>query len=106
MREPVAIRKEAGEFNKVWNAGFIELSQLYAKEYVKNPKNFIVCFLKYKTVRSCCEAIVITYKQIGAFKECQATGKDFSDYANKLNLSDKWKRVLAEILLIIYVVIN
>lgn len=91
-----------GELSEVINQHMIELSVTWARQYEKNAKNFITCFLKYPSIRFCAAFIVQAYKREGAFKECQATGKDFSDYANKQNLDQKWKRVLAETLLIIY----
>lgn len=93
------------EFNKIWNEGFINLSVVYAKEYDKNPVNFITCFLKYGSVRSVCKEVVQVYKKNGAFADCLATGKDFTEYAEKRNVG-KWTGVLADILLIIYCLKN
>lgn len=96
----------ADEISEVINKGFVELSLVYAAMYEKDGKNFVRCFLKYKSIRMVCEAIVTEYKKLCAFDECKKTGKDFSEYANRQMLDDKWKKVLAEILLIIYSIIN
>jgi len=82
------------------NEGFINISLVYASEYSKNGKNFVTCFIKYKSIRLVCEAIVATYKSTGAFQEI--TGKDFTGWANKQPVDDKWKRVLSEMMLIIW----
>lgn len=88
---------------EIYNNGIVNLSLMYASEYEKNPKNFIRCFLKFKGIRSVCEQIVNVYKKIGAF---DSNGKDFSEWVNKQPLEEKCKKVLTEMLLIIYSIIN
>lgn len=94
------------ELSAITNRTFTEMSITYANLYRSNPKNFITCFLRYQSIRSCSAWIVHTYKQIGAFEECKQTGKDFTGYCDKLKIDQKWKRVLAELLLIIYSLLN
>src|SRR5688572_30438959 len=76
---------------------------MYAKFYSNNPRNFINCFLKFNSVRMVCDEVVRTLKRDGTFKELKG---DFSQYANKQKIEEKWKPVLAEILLIIYSIVR
>ena len=86
----------------MYDQGFLNLSILYASEYSKSGKNFVTCFLKYKSIRLVCEQIVLVYKKLGIFEDCKKDGKDFTGYANKQVISGKSKEILADILLIIY----
>lgn len=79
--------------------GFIDLSIKYAAIYNKNGKTFVRCFLNYKSIREACEQIVRTYKKAGIELE-----GDFSRYAGKQNLPEKWKDVLDMILRVIYTI--
>ena len=99
MTDPNGIEIKADEISEIINKGLIELSLVYAGIYKKNGKNFVTCFIKFGSIRTCCEAIVNEYKNNGAFDECVG---DFTEYANKQPVGDKWKQVLADILLIIY----
>lgn len=83
-----------------WNDEFINLSLLYAREYEKDGKVFISSFFKFNSVRWVCREIVIVYKNTGAFAECEK--KDFSEWVGKLNLEDRWKPVLSDVLVLIY----
>lgn len=103
MTDPNGIEIKADELSEIINKGFIELSLVYAGIYEKDGKHFVRCFIKYGSIRTCCEAIVNEYKKIGAFDEM--TG-DFTEYANKQPVGDKWKKVLADVLLIIFNIIN
>lgn len=100
------IGKQTEGLSEIVDNSMIKLSMTYANQYQTNPKNFISCFLKYQSIRTVCAWIIGTYKHQGIFDECKATGKDFTEYANRQNVPDKWKRVLAEILLIIYSILN
>lgn len=91
---------------EVIDDSMIKISLTYAKEYSANPKNFITCFIKFDSIKTVCAFVVQSYKHIGAFAECLTLGKDFTDYANRQMIEDKWKRVLAEILLILYSIIK
>ena len=53
-----------------------------------------------------CDWIVYTYKYIGAYDECLALGKDFTEWANRQDVDDKYKKNLAETMLIIYSIIK
>ena len=83
----------------IMEKGFTELSLEYARIYEKDGKHFVRCFIKYGSIRTCCEAIVNEYKKIGAFDEMKG---DFTEYSNKQPVGEKWKKVLADVLLIIY----
>jgi len=100
------IGKQTAELSQIVDNSMIKLSLIYANQYQSNPKNFIVCFIKYQSIRTVCAWIIGTYKHQGIYNECKQSGKDFSDYANKQPIPDKFKRVLAEILLIIYSIVK
>jgi len=100
------IGKKSKEVSKIIDNSMVALSLVYSKNYESNAKVFMSCFLNYPSIRTACAFIVQSYKHLGLFAECQASGKDFSDYANKQPIEEKWKRVLAEILLIIFSILN
>jgi len=93
-------------FNEITNNSFVEISLTYARSYEKNPKVFINSYKKYNSIRLVCDWIVYTYKYIGAFDECKALGKDFTEWANRQDVDDKYKANLANIMLIIYSILN
>jgi len=93
-------------FNEITNNSFVELSLTYARCYEKNPKAFIGSYKRYNSIRLVCNWIVYTYKYIGAFDECKALGKDFTDWANRQDVDEKYKPLLAEFMLIIYSIIK
>jgi hypothetical protein len=93
-------------FTEITNSSFVELSLTYARSYEKNPKAFINSYKRYNSIRLVCNWIVYTYKYIGAFEECKALGKDFTDWANRQDVDDKYKKGLAEFMLIIYSIIK
>lgn len=89
-------------FNQITNHTFVEISLSYARLYEQNPKAFISSFKKFESVRMVCDYIIYTYKYIGAFDEVLTIGKDFTDWANKQEVPEKYKKTLADIVLIIY----
>jgi len=93
-------------FNEITNNSFVELSLTYARCYQENPKAFINSYKRYNSIRLVCDWIVYTYKYIGAFDECKALGKDFTEWANRQDVDEKHKTNLANIMLIIYSIIN
>jgi hypothetical protein len=93
-------------FNEITNHSFVEISLTYARNYEKNPKAFISAYKQYNSIRLVCDWIVYTYKYIGAFDECKALGKDFTDWANRQDVDNKYKKGLAEFMLIIYSIIK
>lgn len=96
--------REIGQsINEVISETMISLSVNYAREYERDPRSFISCFLKFPSVRSACAWIVWSYKKTGTFNECKG---DFSEWANKQKVGEKWKRVLAEVLKIIHSIIQ
>lgn len=83
---------------------FIDLSIAYAKLYQENPRAFIMSFRKFKSIRMASAFIVTVYRSQGLLKECkEATGKDFSKYAEKY-FDGPTAKVFGEILLIIYAI--
>lgn len=102
MTDPNGIPITADDLSGIIEKGFISLSLVYAGIYKKDGNHFVRCFIKYGSIRTVCEAIVTEYKKNGAFDECKLTGQDFTTYANKQPVGEKWKQVLADILLIIY----
>lgn len=89
--------------SEIWNDEFINLSLIYAGEYEKDGKVFISSFFKFNSIRWACREIVIVYKNTGALAECSG---DFSEWANKQKIQDKWKPVLSQMLTIIYSITN
>lgn len=93
-------------FKEITNNSFVELSLTYARCYQKNPKAFIGSYKRYNSIRLVCDWIVYTYKYIGAFEECKALGKDFTEWANRQDVEEKHKKNLAELMLIIYSILK
>ena len=83
----------------------VAMSITYAKEYKLNPKNFIGCYKKFKSVQMAASSIVAAYKEQGIYKECQESGKDFTEYSLK-HFEGQEAKVFSEFLLIIYSIIN
>lgn len=94
------------DFSTEADFGFFGISLIYAKTYERSPKTFLKLFIESLGVKMNCAGVVQAYKHSGAFDECKQSGKDFSDYANKQLIEDKWKRVLAEVLLVLYSIIH
>src|SRR5688500_1930180 len=88
------------------NERLIQLSFVYANAYQKNGTAFIVSFIKYPSIRMACESIVAEYKKSGALDDCRKLGKDFTEYASKQPVDERWKPILANMLLIIYGIIH
>lgn len=91
--------------SEIIDQDFVSLSIEYARAYKDNGMSFINSYKKYDSVRSSCEMIVSTYKRIGAFEECQKDDISFKPYAYK-HFEGKDAQILADILLIIYNIIN
>lgn len=106
MRKDISEKECAETFDKIAVERFTELSIQYARLYQENGKAFIGAFLKYGSVRMACGWILTVYSWTGAMKEVGESGKDFSGWVDKLDLDQKWKRVLSETLLIIYAIKN
>ena len=97
---------DAAELSAIIDDSMIRLSLIYTEKYQNDAKLFITCFIKFASIKTACAFIVQSYKHTGAYKDCLLSGKDFSGYANKQPIETKWKRVLAEVLLIIYSILN
>ena len=91
---------------EIINEDMVEMSITYAKEYKRDPKNFLSTYKKFKSIRMAAGFIVSTYKDKGIFNECKESGKDFTDYAMKHFDDYHDAKVFAEFLLIIYSIIN
>lgn len=83
--------------SEIYTNGFIDLSFKYARLYQQDGKSFIGCFLKFKSIRDCCNVIVAAYKRVGAYKELKG---DFTEWANKQPTDQK--ELLADTIKIIY----
>lgn len=77
----------------------------WVEQYKRDPKCVIGCFLKYESIRMSVTLITFWARKKGVLKDLEGK-KSFEDYANKQNLEDKWKPVLAKFLLILWGVIN
>ena len=93
-------------FTEITNNSFVEISLTYARSYQENPKAFLNCYIKHKSVRVVCKWIVFTYKYIGAFEEVKAQGKDFSTWVSKQNINEQDKKSFNEVLMIIHSIIH
>lgn len=93
-------------FTEITNNSFVEISLTYARSYEKNPKAFISSYKNYNSIRLVCDWIVYTYKYIGAFDECKTLGKDFTEWANRQDVEEKYKKNLADFMLIIYSILK
>jgi len=71
-----------------------QLAAKYCEIYKATPKVFIDCFVKYPSIRTVCESITVLFPV--------ESEKDFTDYCNKLQLSDTDKLVLNKTLKMIY----
>jgi len=83
--------------------GFLALAGKYVQMYKDDGKNFISCFIEFKSIRMACGFIRAACRK--HWEEFE-TDKDFSDYCSKFNLSDMDKRLLNDTLKIIYVTLN
>lgn len=88
-----------GDFDEIVDPHMINLSLSYVKQYEENPRNFINCFIKFQSVRMACAFIRNAYERSGALAECRKLG-DFSEYSKRVD--ERWQKVLADILVIIY----
>jgi len=91
---------------EIINEHMIAMSITYAKEYKRDPKNFLNTYKKFSSIRMAASSIVSSYKEKGIFNECKESGKDFTDYAMKHFSDYHDAKVFAEFLLIIYSIIN
>lgn len=89
-------------FSETFNAGMVGLALVYAEHYEKNGRTFISLFLTAKSVRTGSEMAVRCAKKIGVFDEAKETGINFLEYASRFDLTDYWKGIFADILLLIY----
>jgi len=81
-------------FSEIYNTGMAELAAKYCQFYKDNPKNFITCFLKFRSIRTECRTITTMFPI--------ESDKDFTDYCNKFELSEADRSVLNKTLQMIY----
>lgn len=96
-----AIPIELGEFD----SGYIGLLLKYTEQYKTDPKLFLTCFLKFRSIRSVCEQLVFTSWKTGALDEAKEL-YDFSDWVEKQPVDQRGKEVLNDILILIKSIIN
>lgn len=92
--------------SEIVHTHMVQLGVIYAEEYEKDGQALINCFIKYPSIRTASAFIVKACDRAGILKEARLSGKDFSEYVNKQPIEEKYKRVLAELLLIIYAIIK
>jgi len=83
------------------NKYMVDISLTYAKEYKKDPKNFLNTYHKNKSIRTIAASVVATYKDLKAYEP----QKDFTQYAEKF-YSGGEAIVFAEFLSIIHSIIK
>ena len=93
------------DFLKILDDGLLNLGQncliTFSKEYKDNPKAFINSFIKYDSIKMVCEYVIKYARRSGILDELEGQ-KDFTEWAFKQRISEKWKPVLSELLLIIW----
>ena len=90
------------QISEIVGSNMIDLGVTWAKLYKLNGKTFINTLVKFQSMRTAAAWVVWSYKYYGIFEDCRSTGKDFAGYCNKLDIEEKFKRVLAELLLVLY----
>lgn len=92
----------ATEVSEIVSSYMLDIGVLWAKLYKQDGKTFINTLVKFQSMRTAAAWVVWSYKYYGIFEDCKSTGKDFTGYCNKLDIEEKFKRVLAELLLVLY----
>ena len=90
------------QISEIVGSNMIDLGVTWAKLYKLNGKTFINTLVKFQSMRTVAAWVVWAYKYYGIFEDCKLTGKDFTAYCNKLDIDEKFKRVVSELLLIMY----
>lgn len=103
MAREIPIEQLAKRLDEATIECFTNLSVVYAKLYKENPKAFVNAFRQFKSIRMASAFIVQVYRSQGIMREVQATGKDFSKYAEKY-FDGPTAKVFGDILLIIYAI--
>lgn len=92
----------ATDVSEIVSSHMLDLGVLWAKLYKQDGKTFINTLVKFQSMRTAAAWVVWAYKYYGIFEDCRSTGKDFTGYCNKLDIEEKFKRVLSELLLVLY----
>ena len=92
----------ATDVSEIVSSHMLDLGVLWAKLYKQDGKTFINTLVKFQSMRTTAAWVVWSYKYYGIFEDCRSTGKDFTVYCNKLDIEEKFKRVLSELLLVLY----
>lgn len=90
------------QISEIVGSNMIDLGVTWAKLYKQDGKTFINTLVKFQSMRTAAAWVVWSYKYYGIFEDCKSTGKDFTGYCNKLDIEEKFKMVLAELLLVLY----
>lgn len=77
----------------------------YAEAYKRDPEAFISTFLKFNSLRMACCLVTYTARKYGFLDELKGK-QDFSQWANKQDVEERWKPLLANLMLIIWGVLN
>jgi hypothetical protein len=88
--------------NDITDEYMIELSVIWAKLYQQNPKAFISSFKKYTSIKMASAHLVTTFNRKGIYQDCLSNGKDFTEWVEKQDIERRWKKLFADLLLIIY----
>ena len=92
----------ATDVSEIVSSHMLDIGVLWAKLYKKDGKVFINTLVKFQSMWTVAAWVVWAYKYYGIFEDCKLTGKDFTAYCNKLDIDEKFKRVVSELLLIMY----
>ncbi len=79
-----------------YHDGLMHLAGVYADGYRKDGRVWIGTFLKFKSIRSVCRAIILRLKRTGEYDLLTA---DFSDYCKRF---DTDRELLNDMLKLIY----
>ena len=94
-----------GQFLKILDDALFNLGKncliTYSKSYQENPRSFINSFIKYDSIKMACQ-YVIKYARVSGILEELEGKNDFSEWAFKQRINEKWKPVLSDLLLIIW----
>lgn len=86
---------------EAWGNLGARLLLTYAESYKRDPAAMISSFIKYDSIKYGALCALQNARRQGFLQELEGQ-KDFTDYANRQNLEEKWKPVLAKFLLLIW----
>ena len=89
--EPIPEKKTVSE---IYSDGLLKIAVIYAEYYTKNGKGFVTSFLKFKSIRTQCAAVLNEFEKIQRYDP----DEKICDYVGKLRLDEKQTRLLARTL--------